>query len=618
MPVTIKSNLVKIRDNPNAAYTSMDVISDSITAERVNQINNASITAQAQIENKKNTVLNNIPADYITLTNNVEDFKNDIVVVSDEEPQTEDTKVWINPYVEEMQIPTYAEYNELKNTKINKPITSPNGKVGQLLRTNGDGSTVWVDQGLPTDEQTEDAVVAWLNAHPEATTTVQDNSISFSKFNDTVKTKFYTITPDDFSGTDTQKIQAAFDSFGANGCGTLVINRNYTITSNIKIRHQSYYGINNRITVIGLGSECQINMNSFSFVGYNDSVRNFGNIVFENINFIGTGALFDFTNLIRIYLFNCSIDGFEYVIYSNSYIQSVNINMCLLRDITGIIIYSNGTTLNNSLSDVVITSSLIERCNHLIDTYSSGNVIIDKNCIEAFHELPIKIRGYASNVVITENYFESNNSAYNDGDTDGNGVTIDLTDIQYSGVVTIENNYFAQRTTDTIILLPNTTTSAGSISIKNNGGARLTELIVASNSLTTPYRNLIIEGNFGNINDVNLLISKNDSYTNQSVTYSNTNSTISGTYTFKRIGKIAYLSGVVTLNGASSGLTTILPKANYADLFRPDGQYQHIAYNNTNGNAIKLKWSAGATLQADIPQTGNYELIIDIFCPTLY
>lgn len=181
MPITIKSNLVKIRDNPNSNYTSMDVISDSTTTERISQINNASITAQAQIENKKNTVLNNIPDDYITLTNNVEDFKNDIVVVSNEEPQTEDTKIWINPYVEEMQVPTYAEYNELKNIKVNKPITSPDGRAGQLLRTNGDGSTVWADQGLPTNEQTESAVTTWLNAHPEATTTVQDGSISSEK-----------------------------------------------------------------------------------------------------------------------------------------------------------------------------------------------------------------------------------------------------------------------------------------------------------------------------------------------------------------------------------------------------------------------------------------------------
>lgn len=190
MPVTIKSNLVKIRDNPNSNYTSMDVISDSITAERVNQINNASITAQAQIENKKNTVLNNIPDDYITLTNNVEDFKNDIVVVSDEEPQTEDTKVWINPYVEEMQVPTYAEYNNLnqavalQQTQINNKasLSSLNSEIERARAKEAQLESMFT---APTQE----AVDNWLEAHPEATTTVQDGSLIEAKFSDALKLK---------------------------------------------------------------------------------------------------------------------------------------------------------------------------------------------------------------------------------------------------------------------------------------------------------------------------------------------------------------------------------------------------------------------------------------------
>ena len=65
--------------------------------------------------------------------------------------------------------------------KVQRPATNPNGTDGQLLRTHGDGNTEWVDEGLPTDEQTGAAVSAWLNEHPEATTTVQDGSITFVK-----------------------------------------------------------------------------------------------------------------------------------------------------------------------------------------------------------------------------------------------------------------------------------------------------------------------------------------------------------------------------------------------------------------------------------------------------
>lgn len=51
------------------------------------------------------------------------------------------------------------------SAKVNKPETNPNGTSGQLLRTNGDGTTQWVDEGLPTDEQTAEAVSDWLDAH---------------------------------------------------------------------------------------------------------------------------------------------------------------------------------------------------------------------------------------------------------------------------------------------------------------------------------------------------------------------------------------------------------------------------------------------------------------------
>ena len=74
-----------------------------------------------------------------------------------------------------------GDVDDLKSAKVNKPSTSPNGTSGQLLRTNGDGTTTWVDQGLPTDAQTAEAVSDWLDDHPEATTTVQDNSVTDAK-----------------------------------------------------------------------------------------------------------------------------------------------------------------------------------------------------------------------------------------------------------------------------------------------------------------------------------------------------------------------------------------------------------------------------------------------------
>lgn len=63
------------------------------------------------------------------------------------------------------------------------------GEEGQLLRNKGNGDTEWSDFGLPTDAQTAQAISDWLAAHPEATTTVQDGSITESKFSNDLKLK---------------------------------------------------------------------------------------------------------------------------------------------------------------------------------------------------------------------------------------------------------------------------------------------------------------------------------------------------------------------------------------------------------------------------------------------
>lgn len=73
--------------------------------------------------------------------------------------------------------------------KVNKPVESPNGRAGQLLRSNGDGTTDWVDEGAPTDTQVETAVTNWLDEHPEATTTVEDDSLTPNKLIPDLKKK---------------------------------------------------------------------------------------------------------------------------------------------------------------------------------------------------------------------------------------------------------------------------------------------------------------------------------------------------------------------------------------------------------------------------------------------
>ena len=93
--------------------------------------------------------------------------------------------------------------------KVNIPLDANNqptyGVAGQLLRSKGGSETEWVDQGAPTAAQVNAAVNAWLNNHPEATTTVQDGSITTDKLNSALKMlinyTYYTI-PDMIADTD--------------------------------------------------------------------------------------------------------------------------------------------------------------------------------------------------------------------------------------------------------------------------------------------------------------------------------------------------------------------------------------------------------------------------------
>lgn len=86
-----------------------------------------------------------------------------------------------------------SDIGTLETHKVAQPLDSnnqpTNGTSGQSLRTKGDGTTEWSDVGLPSDYQTAEAVSNWLDEHPEATTTVQDGSLTEPKFSDALKLK---------------------------------------------------------------------------------------------------------------------------------------------------------------------------------------------------------------------------------------------------------------------------------------------------------------------------------------------------------------------------------------------------------------------------------------------
>lgn len=102
-----------------------------------------------------------------------------------------DTAYWAQTYRFDAQVEQYMQMVRNLEGRVEGieddyvpfpvPPESKYGEVGQVLGTNTDGTTVWQDPVVPSDEQAERIIDAWLDDHPEATTTVEDGSITTAK-----------------------------------------------------------------------------------------------------------------------------------------------------------------------------------------------------------------------------------------------------------------------------------------------------------------------------------------------------------------------------------------------------------------------------------------------------
>ena len=70
-------------------------------------------------------------------------------------------------------------------TDVDNRIALPSpAYAGLFPMATAQGGVQWVPRGQPTDAQTAAAISAWLAAHPEATTTVQDGAVTTAKIAD--------------------------------------------------------------------------------------------------------------------------------------------------------------------------------------------------------------------------------------------------------------------------------------------------------------------------------------------------------------------------------------------------------------------------------------------------
>lgn len=254
------------------------------------------------------------------------------------------------------------------------------GQVGQLLRTKGDGGTEWVDQGLPTDEQTAQAIAEWLADHPEATTTVQDGSLTEAKFSNDLKKKAINayVTPEMYGAVgdgvadDTAALQACIVS------GNFVyLKGTYLITSALNFNNIENFKMLGGKIVRPLNAT----FNTIDGTGCD-------NIVLSEIEFDGNG-----NDRGSAYVWRNNVQA---CIILASQSKNIFIEKCkILNHNYGIFILGADeenapTTYENTSLNGAIRDCVFYNCHSAIDTYGKG-ITIDHNFFYDITENAIQI-----------------------------------------------------------------------------------------------------------------------------------------------------------------------------------------------------------------------------------
>lgn len=342
------------------------------------------------------------------------------------------------------------------------------------------------------------------------------------------------IDPDNFEGTDSEKIQMAMSAIGDSNHGIILIKRAYTLTKSINISHD--VDVNNRIIFMGVGNDSGFIMGPYRFKSLTQT-KSYGMISFENLYFTGTGVLFASEYLLRVTFFNCTFQGGTNAVRNNRYMQSWTFNLCTFRDFSAYVIYSILPTVegeNVAIYDVTFNQCLIEKCKGFMYTNKLIGVSIMQCCIEGLTGPVCTVVRQARSLSVIGNYFEYNNCRIPNPDyeTDptqpqyigngGAGVHFDFTRLVGNlSTITIANNNFVTSvyspdTVHTIILLPPNKPKIGYIIIRDNdlsyGSDRY--LVKAHDNATDIYTNVLLSGNTNDAYDGgpnNLLINLNKS-----------------------------------------------------------------------------------------------------------
>jgi len=227
-----------------------------------------------------------------------------------------------------------ANLANLGTHKVAQPLDEHNqptdGTNGQSLRTKGDGTTEWADTGLPTDEQTAQAVNDWLGAHPEATTTVVDGSLTEAKFSNSLKLKTIKdyVTPEMFGAVgdgatdDTAAVQAAFDD------GNIVLlTKTYYITSPLQAsKYMRVIGSSSQNSrKFNLKFDASVHACIICDDSINGNALSFDSVGFYGINLKNQGLFVSLgSTLDTITLINCAVTSFDAVLVGNFNVSRIS------------------------------------------------------------------------------------------------------------------------------------------------------------------------------------------------------------------------------------------------------------------------------------------------------
>lgn len=188
--------------------------------------------------------------------------------------------------------------------KIDKP--TPVTDSGKIPRALSSGEIEWTFFGTPTDEQTAAAISAWLDDHPEATTTVQDGAITKSKLNDNLLPDIEntTVTPDMFGAVgdgetdDSEAIQSAFN-FAKTTKGLFPHGK-------VQFRSDGVYVINETIYV---DADINIDFNNCTLICTDATALNHGYMFYYNVT--PTGEIANIYPKSDVVLENAMVHGLE-------------------------------------------------------------------------------------------------------------------------------------------------------------------------------------------------------------------------------------------------------------------------------------------------------------------